>query len=236
MIATRLGARPQGRRRPDDPRSRNPLGGDQGSTPARNESPHALASTPRPGPLRPGPPTTTPTIEHTNNRRRSPQMPQQDSRAHDSGQSAPAQPSQAGIPTGGWSPTKLARASACGALALGAAQIVDMRVTGRQASDTPLRAFEAVSHHQVRGGAARAAIGYTVQSTLGPLGAVAAVSAGERMTRRFGAAVLPPLLVASIVSPALGASAWPWRWTRIDWIREFALKSAFAIAVTAALR
>jgi hypothetical protein len=68
------------------------------------------------------------------------------------------------------------------------------------------------------------------------LGAVAAVSAGERMTRRFGAAALPPLLVAGIVSPALGASAWPWRWTRIDWMREFALKSTFAIAVTAALR
>jgi hypothetical protein len=162
-------------------------------------------------------------------------MPQQDPRPDDR-QSAPAQPSLAGIPKGGRSPTKLARASAFGPLALGAAQILDMRVTGRRASDTPVRAFEAVSHHQVRGGAARATVGYAVQSTLGPLGAVAAVSAGERMTRRLGAAALPPLLVAGIVSPALGASAWPWRWTRIDWTRELALKSAFAIAVVAALR
>lgn len=162
-------------------------------------------------------------------------MPQQDPRADDR-QSAPAQLSQVGIPNGGRPPTKLARASACGALALGAAQIVDMRVTGRQASDTPVRAFEVVSHHQLQGGVARAAVGYAVQSTLGPLGAVAAMLAGERMTRRFGAAALPPLLVAGIVSPALGASAWPWRWTRIDWMRELALKSTFAIAVTAALR
>jgi hypothetical protein len=162
-------------------------------------------------------------------------VPQQDPRSDDT-QPAPAQASQAGIPKGGWSPTKLARASACGAFALGAAQIVDMRVTGRQASDTPVRAFEAVSHHQVRGGAARATVGYAVQSTLGPLGAVAAVLAGERMTRRFAAAALPPLLVAGIVSPALGASTWPWRWTRIDWVRELALKSTFAIAVIAALR
>ncbi len=162
-------------------------------------------------------------------------MPQEDAHADDT-QSAPAPPSQIGIPKGGWSPTKLARASACGALTLGAAQIVDIRVTGRQASDTPVRAFEVVSHHQVEGGAARATVGYAVQSTLGPLGAVAAVLAGEKMTRRFVAAALPPLLVAGIVSPALGASAWPWRWTRIDWMRELALKSAFAIAVTAALR
>jgi hypothetical protein len=162
-------------------------------------------------------------------------MQQQDSDTDDM-QSAPAQPSQAGIPQSGRSPTKLARASACGALALGVAQIVDMRVTGRQASDTPVRAFEVVSHHQIRGGAARATVGYAVQSTLGPLGAVAAVLAGQGMTRRFAAAALPPLLVAGIVSPALGASAWPWRWTRIDWTRELAIKSAFAIAVVAALR
>jgi hypothetical protein len=162
-------------------------------------------------------------------------MMQQDSPANHA-QSAPAQASQTGTPTSAWSPTKLARASACGALGLGAAQMIDMRVTGRQGSDTPVRAFEAVSHRQVRGRAARAAVGYAVQSTLGPLGAVAAVLAGEKMTRRFGAAALPPLLVAGIVSPALGASTWPWRWTRIDWTRELTLKSAFAIAVVAALR
>jgi hypothetical protein len=162
-------------------------------------------------------------------------MMQRDSRV-DNAQSAPAQPSQGALPKGARSPTKLARASACGALGLGVAQIVDMRITGRQGSDTPVRAFEVVSHHQVRGAAARAAVGYAVQSTLGPLGAVAAVLAGEKTTRRFGAAALASLLVAGVVSPALGASTWPWRWTRIDWMRELTLKSAFAIAVIAALR
>jgi hypothetical protein len=37
--------------------------------------------------------------------------------------------------------------------------------------------------------------------------------AGQRVTR-FGAAALAPCLFVGIVGPALGASAWPSRWTR----------------------
>ena len=122
-----------------------------------------------------------------------------------------------------------------GALALAAGQIVDMRFTGRPVSDTPLRTFEAVSRRRVRSPAARAAVGYAVQSSLAPAGAVAAVLAGEQVTRRFGAAALTPLAVVGIVGPALGASAWPWCWTRSDWTREFALKSVLALAIVAAL-
>jgi len=137
--------------------------------------------------------------------------------------------------TGARTMRNLARASASGALALAAAQMLDMRVTGRQGSDTPVRAFEALSRHRVRNAAERAAVAYAVQSSLAPLGAVAALLAGQRGTRRFGAAALGPLVFVGIVGPALGASAWPWRWTSRDWARELTLKSVMAIAVIAAL-
>ncbi len=151
------------------------------------------------------------------------------------GPSKPTHPPQAGAPTSEWTLTKLARASVEGALALAAAQTVDMRLTGRPSSDTPLRTFEAVSRRRVRSPAARAAVGYAVQSSLAPAGAVAAVLAGEPVTRRFVAAALTPLAVVGTVGPALGASAWPWCWTRSDWTREFALKSVLALAIVAAL-
>jgi hypothetical protein len=141
--------------------------------------------------------------------------------------------SQAALSNRSWSLTKLARASACGALALGAAQMVDVRVTGRPGSDTPVRGFEILSRRRVRSTAGRTAVGYAVQSSLAPLAAVAASLAGPPKTRRFGAAALAPLIVTVIVNPTYGASPWPWRWTKTDWTRELTLKSVMAIAITA---
>ena len=161
-------------------------------------------------------------------------MPQHASHAGDE-PSAPTHQSPAAVSTSSWSLTKLVRASAGGALALAAAQMVDMRVTGRPGSDTPIRGFEILSRRRVRGTAARTAVAYSVQSSLAPVGAVAAVLAGQRVTRRFGAAAMAPLLFVGVVNPAFGASAWPWRWTRSDWTRELTLKSVMAIAIIAAL-
>lgn len=148
--------------------------------------------------------------------------------------SARTQP-QGEAPSSAWSLTKLARASAGGALALAAAQAVDMRLTGRPGSDTPVRGFELLSGRHVRGTAARIAVGYAVQSSLAPLASVATALAGQRVTRRFGAAALAPLVVTAIVNPTVGVSAWPWHWTRSDWTRELTLKSVLALVVTAAL-
>jgi hypothetical protein len=161
-------------------------------------------------------------------------MPQYGSPAGD-GPSARTHHSRAAISNSSWSMAKLARASAAGALALAVAQMVDMRVTGRPGSDTPIRGFEILSHRRVRGTAARTAVGYAVQSSLAPLAAVAAALAGQRVTRRFGAAALAPLIVTAVVNPTYGASAWPWHWTRSDWTRELILKSVLAIAIIAAL-
>ena len=80
---------------------------------------------------------------------------------------------------------------------------------------------------------ARAAVGYAVQSSAPISGQARA--AGERVTRRFDAAALAPLAFVGIVNPALGISAWPWRWTRSDWTRELTLKSVMAVAVVAPL-
>jgi hypothetical protein len=134
-----------------------------------------------------------------------------------------------------WSLTKLARASAGGALALAAAQMVDMLVTGRQGSDSPVRAFETLSRHPVQSAAARVAVGYAVQSTLAPVGAVAAVLAGQRAARRLGAATIAPLVLSAILNPVFGSAAWPWHWTPNDWTRELTLKSVLAVAVITAL-
>ncbi len=143
--------------------------------------------------------------------------------------------SQAAVANSSLSLAKLARASAGGALALAAAQMVDMRVTGRPGSDTPVRGFEILTRRRVRGTATRTAVGYAVQSTLAPLAAVAAALDNQRMTRRFAAAAVAPLIVTVIVNPTLGASAWPWHWTRSDWMHELTLKSVLAVAVVAAL-
>jgi hypothetical protein len=131
--------------------------------------------------------------------------------------------------------TRLARASLSGAVAFAAAQVVDMRVTGRQGSATPILGFEALTRQRVPDGVPRVLVGYAVQSALAPMAAVAADRTGPAVVRRFGAAVLTPLVWAGVVNPALGVSSWPWQWTRNDWTRELTLKSALAVGVLAAL-
>ena len=131
--------------------------------------------------------------------------------------------------------TNVARASASGAITFAAAQLIDMRLTGRPSSDTPVRAVEKLIGHPVQGVVLRNVLAYGVQSSLAPGAAVAASLAGSRPERRLGVAFLAPFAFVALVNPALGASTWPWRWTAGDWVRELTLKSVLAIAVTAAL-
>jgi hypothetical protein len=135
----------------------------------------------------------------------------------------------------GWPMRHLARASASGAIAFAAAQLLDIRITGRPSSDTPVRAVERLLGHSVQGRLLRTVLGYGVQSSLAPSAAVAASLASGSPTRRLGAAFLAPFTFVAVVNPALGASTWPWRWTTEDWVRELTLKSTLAIAVIAAL-
>lgn len=132
-------------------------------------------------------------------------------------------------------PMNLARASASGAITLAVAQIIDIRLTGRPPSDTPVLAVERLIGHSVKGRLLRSVLGYGVQSSLAPGAAFAASRAGGRPAGRFAAAFLAPFAFVAIVNPAIGASTWPWRWTVQDWVREFTLKSALAVAVTATL-
>ena len=138
-------------------------------------------------------------------------------------------------PAGAWPMTNLARASASGAISLAAAQLIDMRLTGRPSSDTPIRAVEKLIGHPVKGPLLRTVLAYGVQSSLAPSAAVAAALAGGRPTRQLEAAFLAPFAFVALVNPAFGVSTWPWRWTARDWARELTLKSVLAIAVTAAL-
>ena len=138
-------------------------------------------------------------------------------------------------PAGGCTMTDVARASASGAITFAAAQLVDMRLTGRPSSDTPVRAVEKLIGHPVQGPLLRNVLAYGVQSWLAPSAAVAATLAGGKPSRRLGAAFLAPFTFVAFVNPAVGASTWPWRWTAGDWVRELTLKSALAISVTAAL-
>jgi hypothetical protein len=131
--------------------------------------------------------------------------------------------------------TRITRASACGAIAFAAAQEADIRITGRHASDTPVRAFEILTGRLVTSRTARTVVGYAVQSSLAPTAAVAATLAGQRVAARFTAATLAPLSVVGIVNPLLGSGRWPWRWTREDWTRELTLKSVLATAVLVTL-
>ncbi len=131
--------------------------------------------------------------------------------------------------------TNLARASASGAITFAAAQLLDMRLTGRSSSDTPVCAVERLIGRSVQGAVLRNVLAYGVQSSLAPSAAVAASLAGGRPRRRLGAAFLAPFTFVALVNPALGASTWPWRWTAGDWVRELTLKSALALSVTAAL-
>jgi hypothetical protein len=131
--------------------------------------------------------------------------------------------------------TNVARASASGAITFAVAQLVDMRLTGRPSSDTPVRAVEKLIGHPVRGPLMRKVLGYGVQSSLAPSAAVAASLAGGTPARRLRAAFLVPLAFVALVNPTLGVSTWPWHWTAGDWVRELTLKTTLAIAVTAAL-
>jgi hypothetical protein len=131
--------------------------------------------------------------------------------------------------------TNVARASASGAVTFAAAQLIDMRLTSRPSSDTPVRAVEKLIGHPVQGPLLRNVLAYGVQSSLALSAAVAASLAGGRPTRRLGAAFVAPFAFVALVNPALGVATWPWRWTAGDWVRELTLKSALAIAVSAAL-
>ncbi len=131
--------------------------------------------------------------------------------------------------------SNVARASASGAITFAAAQLIDMRLTGRPSSDTPVCAVEKLIGHPVKDPLLRNVLSYGVQSSLAPSAAIAASLAGGRHTRGLGAAFLAPFAFVALVNPALGVSTWPWRWTAGDWARELTLKSALAIAVTAAL-
>jgi hypothetical protein len=138
-------------------------------------------------------------------------------------------------PARAWPMTNLARASASGAVSFAAAQLIDIRLTGRPSSDTPVRAVEMLIRRPVKGPLLRTVLAYGVQSSLAPTAVVAASLAGASPTRRLGAAFLAPVAFVALVNPALGVSTWPWRWTAGDWVRELTLKSVLAIAVTAAL-
>jgi hypothetical protein len=131
--------------------------------------------------------------------------------------------------------TNVARASATGAITFATAQLLDMRLTGRPSSDTPVRAIEKLIRRPVEGLLLRNVLGYGVQSSLAPSAAVVASLAGRSSTRRLGGAFFAPLAFVALINPALGVSTWPWRWTAGDWVRELTLKGALAVAVTATL-
>ena len=148
-------------------------------------------------------------------------------------QSGPAPRDQ--CPAGASPITHLARASASGAITFAAAQLIDMRLTGRPSSDTPVRAVEKLIRRPVQGLLLRNVLAYGVQSSLAPSAAVAASLAGGKPTRRLVAAFLAPFAFVALVNPALGVSTWPRHWSAGDWVRELTLKSTLAIAVTVAL-
>jgi hypothetical protein len=130
---------------------------------------------------------------------------------------------------------RIALASASGAMALAAAQEADMWITGRPASEMPVRAFEILTGRLVSSQRARTVVGYAVQSSLGPAAAVAVRLAGQRISTRLAAGTLAPLILVGTLNPLLGSGQWPWRWTREDWTRELAIKSMLAIAVVTTL-
>jgi hypothetical protein len=129
----------------------------------------------------------------------------------------------------------VARAAASGAIALAAAQIIDMRITGRPPTDTPVLGAELLIGRPIQDPRRRTVVGYAVQSSLGAASAAAAALAGGAPTRRLLAAILAPLAVSAIINPAFGVSTWPWHWTRSDWQRELVNKGTLAVAVVIAL-
>ena len=133
--------------------------------------------------------------------------------------------------------SRLLPAAAAGAVTLAAAQIMDMRLTGRPPSDVPARVVERLTGRTLQQGAARTVIVYGAQSSLALLAAAIAVTSGRRGgPAPFGAALTATVLLAGVFDAALGAAPAPWKWTPVDWTRECVLKGAMSAAVVAVAR
>ena len=127
--------------------------------------------------------------------------------------------------------TQTVRAGAAGALALAAAQRIDIAVTKRRPSDAPLELVRNLTGWEPRRGAAQTVVSYAAQSTL-PLAAAVILSAVDGgKARRFAGAWVIALLGGTVVDGGLGLVAPPWRWSAADWVRELALKGAMASGV-----
>ena len=124
------------------------------------------------------------------------------------------------------------RASAAGSVALAAAQLIDIRVTGRDPSPAPIVAIERLLGRPVPH-PAQTAVSYAAQSSVAAAAALPTNLIGGSFTRRLAIAYLAALSTGLIVDPALGASSWPSRWSASDWARELTLKGTLAIAVAA---
>jgi hypothetical protein len=123
------------------------------------------------------------------------------------------------------------RAGAAGALALAAAQRMDIAVTKRQPSDAPVELVRNLTGWEPRRGAARAVVSYAAQSTL-PFAAAVILSAVDGgPARRFAGAWVIALFSGTVVDGGLGLVEPPWQWSAADWVREMALKGAMASGV-----
>jgi hypothetical protein len=131
--------------------------------------------------------------------------------------------------------SSLTRASGASAVVFAVAQIIDMRLTGRPASKTPVRVVERVMRRPIEGEFARITTGYGAQSSVPVAAAVFASLVDGSRTRRFGAALAGSVGGGVLVDSGLGASDSPWRWSRQDWARELVLKSALAATVAVTL-
>ena len=95
------------------------------------------------------------------------------------------------------------RAGAAGALALAAAQRIDIAVTKRQPSDAPVELVRNLTGWELRRGAARTVVGYAAQSTL-PFAAAVILSASDGgPARRFAGAWVVALLSGTVVDGTL---------------------------------
>ena len=127
------------------------------------------------------------------------------------------------------------RATVAGAAVLAGAQVLDMRLTHRPPSDAPERLIGQIIRRPVPGWA-RVGASYLSQSTI-PLtiALVADLARLQTFSTRLKLAVTVSLGAGAVVDPVLGVCDLPWRWSRSDWVREVALKSALAITTAAAL-
>lgn len=126
------------------------------------------------------------------------------------------------------SDSDVVRAGTAGALALAAAQRIDIAVTKRQPSDAPIELVRNLTGWELRRGAAQTVFGYAAQSTL-PFAAAVILSAVDGgPAKRFAGAWVVALLGGTVVDGGLGLVEPPWRWSAADWVRELALKGAMA--------